>query len=97
MPAIKQELLDYQKTLFSTQGVTEVLGVYDYPNGTLEFHFSDGDVVTENFVYKGDGKDSYSVSGFKTTLADTGGRIIQKYNVKFQPDYLNEFLAEVTE
>lgn len=96
MAAIKQELLDYQLTLFATQGVRHVDGTFDYPSGELTFTFDD-DVLTQAFVYKGDGKNSYSVSGFKTILSDTGGKIIQTYNTRYEPDYLNDFLEEVTE
>lgn len=96
MTAIKQELLDYQLTLFAAQGVKHVDGTFDYPNGELTFTFVD-DVLTQAFVYKGDGKNSYSVSGFKTLLSDTGGKIIQAYNVRYDPDYLGDFLEQVTE
>lgn len=97
MAAIKQEILDNIKIIFAPNGIDSVEGEYDYPTGQLTFNFSDGDVVSRAFTYKGDGKDSYSVSGFKTLLSEVGGQIIQLYNVKFQPDHLAEFMAEVTE
>lgn len=97
MPNIKREILDNLEILFRTQGVVVVEGTYDYPKGELTFYFKDEDVKTESFTYKGDGQGSYSESGFKTVLSDTGGKIIKEYNVKFQPDYLAEFMAEVTE
>lgn len=97
MPNIKREILDNLRVLFQAHGLNSVEGTYDYPTGELTFNFSDGDVKTKPFTYKGDGQGSYSESGFKVLLSEVGGQIIKEYNTKYLPDALEEFMAEVTE
>lgn len=96
MANIKQGILDDLQKLYKTQHVLSVTGTYEYPKGNLIFHWSD-DSIEQEFTYKGDGINSYSVSGFKTLLADTGGTIVKKYNERYHPDALAEFMEEVTE
>lgn len=96
MANIKQELLDDLQKLFAPQRVLSIAGTYEYPKGNLIFVFAD-DTIEQEFTYKGDGINSYSVSGFRTLLSDTGGVIIKKYNERYYPDALAEFMSEVTE
>lgn len=93
---IKQDFLDQLGATFYTQGVRQVDGVYDGVNGTITFHFLDGDVKSCDFEYDSELAGLDSVTGFKELLFTTGGVIIQDYNSKFPKDN-DRFIAAVTE
>jgi hypothetical protein len=93
---IKADFLYQIKETFYTQGVRVVEGVYDGIDGTLTFHFLDGDVLSCPFEYDSEISGLDSVTGFKERLFVTGGIIIQDYNTKF-PNNNDRFMDAVTE